>query len=254
MGVPVNRSRVHRVTSVVIRQRDLGEADRVVVLFTRELGKLSAVAKGVKRARSKLAGCLQLFAHVEALLAVGRTLDVVTQVRPLDPCYRLRTDMARYTHASYAAELLDTLLEERAPAPAVFDLLVAVLRGLDGEGDPATLIRGYELKLLSSLGYGPELFTCVSCGTEVEGGRAGFATAEGGVVCARCQRSLGVTPVSPTALRAMRDFAAMPEAELAGRKLSRPAAEELARVLRAFVDYQLPRPLHSTAFLTEART
>jgi DNA repair protein RecO (recombination protein O) len=241
---------LQRVASVVVRQRDLGEADRVAVLFTRDLGKLSAVARGVKRPRSKLAGSLQLFNHLEVLLAAGRTLDVLTQARPLDLFSRLRTDMPRYAHASYVVELLDMLLEERAAAPPLFDLLVAVLRGLDGEGDPATLARGFELKLLTELGYGPELFTCVSCGTEVEGGRAGFSTAEGGLVCERCQRALGVGTVTPTALQAMRDLVQMPEEELVRRKLSRVAREELQRVLRAFVDFHLPRPLHSTAFLT----
>ncbi len=249
----MDRIRLQRVSSVVIRQRDLGEADRIVVLFTRESGKLGAVAKGVKRPRSKLAGALQLFAHVEALLAAGRTLDVVTQARPVEAFPRLRVDLTRYAYASYVAELLDTLLEERASAPPVFDLLVTVLRGLDGEGDPATLARGFELRLLTALGYGPELFTCVSCGTEVEGGRAGFSTAEGGIVCERCQRAMGVGTLSPTGLQAMRDLLQMPEEELARRRLSRAASEELARVLRAFVDYHLPRPLHSTAFLAGGR-
>ncbi len=249
----MDRVRLHRVSSVVIRQRDLGEADRIVVLFTRDSGKLSAVAKGVKRPRSKLAGSVQLFNHLDLLLAAGRTLDIITQVRPVDLFSHLRADVTRYFYASYLVELLDTLVEEHAAAPPLFDLLVAVLRGLDGEGDPPTLARGFELKLLTELGYGPELFTCVSCGTEIEGGHLGFATAEGGVVCARCQRTLGVMALSPTALQAMRDLVRMPPEELAARKLSRAAAQELAHLLRIFVDYHLPRPLRSTQFLSEAR-
>lgn len=244
-----SRRRLYRVSAVVLRQRDLGEADRIVVLYTLERGKLSAVAKGVKRPRSKLAGGLQLFAQAETLLAAGRTLEIVTQARPLDSFYQLRTDLRRFAHASYVAELLDTLTEEHSPDPGLYPLLVSTLKGLNEEGDPATLVRGFELKLLSRLGYGPELHTCVSCGTEIEGGAAGFAIAEGGVVCARCARALGVGLVSPNALRALRDLLRMPLEELARRKLSREAAEELARLLRPFVDYHLPRRLRSAEFL-----
>ena len=219
------------------------------MLFTREQGKLSAVAKGVKRARSKLAGGLQLFAYANVQLAAGRTLEIVTQVQPLDMFYHLRQDMNRYFHACYAAELIEAFIEEGASAADLFELLVIILKGLNEGADPPTLLRGFELKLLFRLGYGPELDTCVSCGVEVEGGPAGFAVAEGGIVCARCARALGVMSVSPTAWRALRELQKMPPEELMSRKLSPAAREELARVMRLFVDYQLPRALHSAAFL-----
>lgn len=243
------RRRLYRVSAVVLRQRDFGEADRIVILYTPERGKLSAIAKGVRRARSKLAAGLQLFTYAHLLLAAGRTLEVITQVRPLDSLYQLRTDMRRFAHASYVAELLDTLTEEHAPDPPLFALLVAALQGINEEGDPATIVRGFELKALSRLGYGPELHTCVSCGTEIEGGVVGFATAEGGVVCARCARSLGLGTITANALRAMRELLQMPPEEMVKRKLSREAGEELARLLRPFVDYHLPRRLRSADFL-----
>jgi DNA repair protein RecO (recombination protein O) len=245
------RVRLYRVTAVVIRQRDLGEADRIVVLYSQEQGKLSAVAKGIKRPRSKMAGGLQLFTHAHLQIAAGRTLGVITQVRPIDQCYSLRTDLPRYAHASYAAELLDVLTEDESPDPVLYELLVGTLKALDEEGDPSTVIRGFELKLLAQLGYAPELESCVACATVVEGGRIGFATAEGGIACARCARELGVGDLSPTALQAMRDLLHLPTAELGRRRLSRPAREELARVLRTYVDYHLPRRLHSTAFLSD---
>ena len=246
----MNRARVYRVEAVVIRQRDLGEADRIITLFARDRGKISAVAKGVKRPRSKFAGALQLFSHLRLLLAAGRTLDVITQLEPIDLFYRLREDMARYAHACYAAELLDVLTEEGAAEPDLFDLLVAVLTALEGGGDPATLIRGYELKLLSRLGYGPELDTCVSCAVEVEGGQAGFAVAEGGLQCPRCARTLGVMTISRPALRAMRELLQMPVEEMATRRLSRAARDELAQIMRPFVDYHVPRPVRCAAFLS----
>jgi len=246
----VTRARVYRASAVVIRQRNLGEADRIVTLFTEERGKLSAVAKGARRPRSKLAAALQLFSHSRVQLAAGRSLEIITQAQPVDLFYHLREDMQRYAHASYIAELTDALTEEGDGDPAIFALLLETLRGLDRAADPATVARAFELKLLSRLGYGPEVMTCVSCGTELEAGPAGFSPAQGGVVCARCLREAGAAPLAPEALAAMRELMGRPMEEIAARRLSRKAKEELERVMRAFVDYRLERPLRSAAFLS----
>lgn len=245
----MRRVRLYRVSSVVIRQRDLAEADRIVTLYTRERGKLSAVAKGVRRARSKLAGGLQLFSLAQVQLAAGRSLQVATQVQPADTFYHLREDMWRYAHACYVAELLDSLVDEEAPDRPLFELLVATLRGLDAGGDPPTLLHGFELRLLSRLGYGPELSVCVICGGDVDAGRAGFSASQGGVVCARCRAGRGAVALAPTALRAMRDLVALPPEEVITRRLSSSARRELQPIMRAFVDYRLARPLRSAEFL-----
>jgi len=241
----------------VIRQHPLGEADRTVVLYTRERGKLSAIAKGVNKPRSKFAAGLQLLCHARIQLAAGRSLEVVTQVQPLDIYYHLREDWARYTHACYIAELLDALTDEQAPDPACFDLLLATLQALNRGGECATLVRGFELKLLAHLGYGPELNACASCGAhlsgqEVTGSRAGFSAAQGGVVCGRCLRARrGGVPLSKAARRAMGDLMQLPPQELAGRRLRAAVRQELAQVMRAFVDYHLARPLRSASFLCD---
>lgn len=246
----MRRVRLYQVSSLVIRQRHLGETDRIVILYTRERGKLSALAKGVNKPRSKFAAGLQLFCHARLQLAAGRSLEVVTQVQPIDTFYHLREEWVRYAHASYVAELLDALTDEQAPDQACFDLLLATLQALDTGGDPATLVRGFELKLLAQLGYSPELNVCVSCAAKVVGSKAGFSAAQGGVVCARCLCAEGVAPLSPGARRAMRDLMHLPPQELAGRRLGSGARRELARVMRTFVDYHLARPLRSAEFLS----
>ena len=245
----MRRVRLYRVSSVVVRQRDLGEADRIVVLYSRERGKLSAVAKGIKRPRSKLAGGLQLFAHARVQLAAGRSLEVVTQVEPIAVFYQLRRDMDRYVHACYLAELLDVVTDEGAPDGAVFDILVAILEALDAGGDPPTLVRAFELKLLARLGYGPEIDVCVACGTQVGKGRAGFSTPQGGVVCGRCLRATGAAALPAAALQAMRDLRRLPPQELADRRLSAAARGELERHMRSFVEYHVGRQLRSAEYL-----
>lgn len=245
----MSRARVYRVSALLIRQRNFGEADRIVTLLTRERGKLSAIAKGVKKARSKFAGGLQLFSLARLQLAVGRSLEVVTQVEPTAGFYHLREDLGRFAHASYLCELVDVLTEEQAPDSAIFDLLVAALGALDAGGDPPTVTRGFELKLLTHLGYGPEMNTCVACGTEVEGGEAGFSAAEGGILCQSCRRGQGAPELGAGTLAAMRDLIRLPLEELAGRRLKAGVQQELERIMRAYVDYRLERPLRSTALL-----
>jgi len=246
----MSRSRLYRVSGIIIRQRNLGEADRIVVLFTRERGKLSAVARGVKRVRSKLAGSLQLFCHGRFLLAAGRSLDVVTQIQLADSFPHLREDLERLAHASYVCELVDALIEEGAFDDVIYDLLVAALRALDEGGEPATIVRTFELKLLTLLGYGPEADICVSCGVEVEGGEAGFSPQEGGILCHRCRAAQGLSVIAAGVMRAMRDMIELPMEELAKRRLTAAVRQELERVMRAYVDYRLERPLKSAEFLT----
>ena len=244
-----SRPRLYRVSAVVIRLRNLGEADRIVTLFTRERGKLSAVAKGVKRSRSKLAGGLQLFCHSHVQLARGRSLEVVTQVQSADVFYHVRENLDTYSHACYVAELLSLCTEEDAPDHFLFELLLGTLRGLNAGADAPTVARAFELKLMTRLGYGPETEVCVACGEALPKGAVGFSAARGGVVCRKCLPSTGAAPLSGAALTAMRELICMPLSDAAQRRLAAGPGRELARLVRAFVDYRLDRRPESAAFL-----
>jgi DNA repair protein RecO (recombination protein O) len=250
----VSRLRSYPVSAVILRQRELGEADRILILYTRERGKLSAVAKGVRRPRSKFAASLQLFSRAQVQLAAGRTLEVVTQARALDICYQLRTDMARYAHASYVAELLDAVTEEGLADPPLFELLVETLSALDSGGEPTTLVRAFELKLLGRLGYGPELASCASCGAEIGGKARGFSATQGGVLCGKCLAAAGGgTPLSAGAARALRELRELATQELAGKRMNERTRQEVGRLMKAYLPFHIGRELRSAAFLEPAR-
>jgi DNA repair protein RecO (recombination protein O) len=239
------------VSAVVIRQRELGEADRILVLYTRERGKLSAVAKGVRRPRSRLAGSLQLFCQAEVQLAAGRSLEVATQARAVDAFYHLRDDMARYSHASYLAELLDAVTEEGLADPGLFELLVGTLSALDSGADPTTLTRAFELKLLGRLGYGPELESCASCAAQIGAKARGFSVTQGGVLCARCLASGGGAQLSAAGLRALRDLRDLETDRLAPRRLNAATRQEVGRLMKAYLAFHIGRELRSAVFLTD---
>ena len=161
----------YRDEAVVLRTHKLGEADRIITMLSRHRGKLRAVAKGVRRTTSKFGARLEPFSHVDLQFAVGRTLDVVTQVESLDAFGEpLTGNYPAYTAGQVMLETADRLVvEENEPAVQQYLLLVGALRVLDrGTSDgprPATMILdSYLLRALAVAGYAPSFFDCARCG------------------------------------------------------------------------------------------
>src|SRR5207253_1529283 len=159
----VTRQRLYRTPAVILKRMDLGEADRIVTLYTRDVGKVRAVAKGVRRAVSRSAGHLEPFTLSDVLFAVGRELDVISQADSLEAFRGVREDLELTTHAYYLAEVVDLLTEDRMENRAVFDVLVDGLHNLGAAAEARLVLIVFQLKLLDALGYRPELRECVSC-------------------------------------------------------------------------------------------
>lgn len=189
----MTRQRLYRTPAVILKRMDLGEADRIVTLFSRDEGKVRAVAKGVRRTTSRSAGHLEPFTLSDVLLAVGRELDVVSQADTLDAFREIRENLDLTTHAFYLTELVDLLTEERSENRAVYDILLEGLRSLRASTDARLVLITFHLQLLEALGYRPELRECVNCRALIEPDRNHFSALLGGVVCPSCG------PAEPTA-------------------------------------------------------
>jgi DNA repair protein RecO (recombination protein O) len=159
----VAQERSFRVEAVVLRHSDWGEADRMLVLFTLELGKVRTIAKGVRKARSRKAGHLEPFTRSSLLLARGREMLLVTQAETLEPFTLLRDDLLLTTYASYVVELLDRFTYEEGENRAIYALLSETLARLANGIDPDLAVRFYEIRLLDLLGFRPQLFHCMNC-------------------------------------------------------------------------------------------
>ena len=187
--------RLYRDRAVVLRQHKLGEADRIVTLLTREHGLVRAVAKGVRRTRSKFGARLEPFAHIDVQLHPGRNLDIVTQVQAIDAfATDIVSDYGRYTCACAVLETAERLAgEERAPAPALHQLTVAALRAVADGGRPRELVLdSYLLRAMAIAGWAPALIECARCAAP--GPHRAFHIAAGGSVCVHCRPSGSVTP------------------------------------------------------------
>ena len=179
----------------MLRQHKLGEADRIVTLLTLEHGLVRAVAKGVRRTRSKFGARLEPFAHIDVQLYPGRNLDVVTQVQAIDSfASDIVSEYGRYTCGCAVLETAERLAgEERAPAPALHRLTVAALRAVaDGVRPRELVLDAYLLRAMGIAGWAPALTDCARCAAP--GPHRAFHVAAGGSVCMHCRPSGSVTP------------------------------------------------------------
>lgn len=180
----------------MIRRFNLGEADRIVTLISPDRGKLRAVARGVRKIKSRQAGHLELFCETEVMLAEGRNLDVLTSARLINHWPELTTDYERAGLAYLLAELIDRLVDEAEPSPELYEAAIAAYAALADGTAPTTVELFFKLRLLSALGYRPGLTACVVCRRPFEVAKQyWFSPHLGGIVDATC-RSADAMPIS----------------------------------------------------------
>ncbi|MGI8624799.1 MAG: DNA repair protein RecO [Solirubrobacteraceae bacterium] len=177
-----------KTEAIVLRSIRYGEADRIVHLYTPHRGRVSAIAKGVRKARSRFGGRLEPFFRIEGVFHVGRSdLLTVTSVSTLAPHARLREGAAALDVAARCCDAVSRLFATEDPHPGVYHLLANELALLDAEPAHATAANGvaFRLKLLLAAGLAPQLSACASCGETEQ--LSGFSGAAGGVVCPSCE-------------------------------------------------------------------
>lgn len=251
----MNLPRSFRVEAVVLRHADWGEADRLLTFFTREHGKLRALAKGARKLLSRKAGHLEPFTHVTVQLARGRELPIVSQVETLEAYLPIREDLVRTGYAAYVLELLDRFTyAEEGNSPAIFRILTETLARIASEPDGWRAVRYYEMRLLDFLGFRPKLFECANCGTEIQPVDQFFSPAAGGVICPACGNGLpGLWRVEVETLKYLRHFQ---RSSYAGAARAQPDAESQKQVealMQGFFTYLLERELLTPGFLKRVK-
>lgn len=214
----------------------MGERDRLLGLFTWERGKLSAVAPGARKIKSKLAAGVDYFTCASLLLYQGKSLYTVTQLEVETAFRNISTNAEGYAYGIYFCELLEKLVEEGEPHPAIFNLLWECWHCLEHGGfDPEILARYYELKLLSLLGYHPHVKDCLYCGDSR--GPFFWSANSGGIFCARCRPPDTVIFSISGGCRAVADrlLRASAFAEIPGLRMTEPQKKELQNFTRQFL-------------------
>ena len=246
--------RLYRVEAIVIRRRDWGEADRLLTLYTRERGKIQAVAKGARKPTSRKAGHVELFARTRLLVAHSRSIDIVTQAETIESHRLFRENLEAATLAHYFAELLDLFTGETQSDEALFDLIRSAFTWLCEAGDLRLVPRYYELHLLELAGFRPELHNCPVCSKLLEAADSFFSPAQGGVLCRACGPGRrDAHSLSLSAFKVLRYGQTRDWDRFRRLRLTPPLHAEVENTLYQYLVFLLERNLKSVEFLRQLR-
>ncbi|GAB4547619.1 MAG: DNA repair protein RecO [Anaerolineales bacterium] len=229
----------------------MGEADRLLTLYTRERGKLRVIAKGARKISSRKGGHLEPFTYVSLQLAQGRDLMIVTQAETVNPFLGIGATLIKTGYAAYALELLDRLMYEDARADApTFNLLVETLSRIEKEADAWTAVRYYEMRLLDHAGFRPQLFECANCARAILPEDQFFSINGGGVICPRCGAGIpNLAHISLEALKYLRHFQRSSYREAARARPDEETRLEVETLMRKYFEYVLERQLNTPEFM-----
>ena len=231
-----------RATGIVLRKTKLGEADNIVTFVTADRGKVRAVAKGVRKTKSRFGGRLEPLSHVSLLLYEGRNLDVINQVETIEHFRNVREDLDRLAGAHSMLEAVDAVLQEDDEDPRIAQMLLGALRTLEA-GPSQLVVPAFFLKLLSHIGFRPVLDACVSCGADEP--LVSFDPMEGGVLCRSCARG---TRITPDALALLRRILGGDLVSVLAEPPSQ-AGFEVTHLATAALEHQLERRMRSVGIL-----
>jgi DNA repair protein RecO (recombination protein O) len=254
---------LYRDDGIVLRTHKLGEADRIITILTRRTGRVRAVAKGVRRTRSRFGARLEPFTHVDLLLYTGRSLDVITQAETVRPYGEpLAADYPRYTSGTAMLEAAERFTPvEKEPSIRQFLLLVGGLRALGEQAhDPRLVLDAYLLRTLAVAGYAPALDECAVCGTldpvadpdagpRASTGSRVFSVPAGGLTCRTCRPPGAATP-SVASIALLR---ALLRGDWAHADASQPRhREECSGLVAAYVQWHLEHSIRSLRHVEHA--
>jgi DNA repair protein RecO (recombination protein O) len=251
----VTKPRVYRTEAIILKAFDYGEADRILTVYTPHLGKLRAIAKGVRRTKSRMSGHLDLFTRSSLLVAVGRQLDIVSQADTLESYRPLREDLSRIGYAHYVCELVDAFAGEQQANFPLYALIAETLRRVADADDLALVTRSFEVQLLGLTGFRPQLVRCLQCGEEIRPEANRFSARLGGVLCPACGASDQSAPaITAGALKVMRNLQGNDAAMVRVRNLAPELHREVERHLHDYLVYRLEARPRSLAFLDRLRS
>lgn len=241
-----------KTLGITIKRIDLGEADRLLTIFTYELGKVRAVVRGAKKLLSKLAGHVEPLSETSFQLHEGKSFYTVTGAELQSSFTTIRDDLSKTGLALSFLESIDSLTAEDEPHMVVYNQLVESLNVLE-ESDQSLTDRllkvHFTLKLLSELGYLPELTCCVSCHQPLVPSDNRFSSHLGGVVGAECQhQDFEAIKLSDTAIKGMRLFLDQPVTVSERLKVEKGVLRELEDTIENYLHYHVGRELHSANF------
>ncbi len=242
--------RSYHCEALTLKKFPMGEADLLVTLYTRENGKVRAIARGARRSNSKLVGHFEPLTQVKLSLAQGRDLDYISQAQVLSGFASLKDNLGAITKGLYLAELVDGFGSEANPNQPLYRLVIDALHAIEADPDSDLPLRFFELHLLQVSGLMPELYRCVECRNSLTPGRHRFSPNLGGTLCLDCNPTdARLCPLSLRALKVLRLLHRTRMAELPTLTMNAALARELRALLGITIQYWLDKEIQSNSFL-----
>lgn len=248
------RSREYQTEAIIIKKTKLGEADRILTMYTPGLGKIQGVAKGVRRPKSKLSGHLELLTYSQVTLALGHNLDTITGSQTINSFTPLKTDLWLTSYGLYVIELVNQFTAEHVVDEKLFKLLLDTLQNLCQTNNRELLLRYFELHLLNEAGYRPQLQECVTCHKILEPVANSFCARIGGTLCPTCGANQPFArPISVDALKVLRFIQRNNYGAVGRLKINLALSRELEEITRSYLKYLLEREVRAANWLDELK-
>jgi DNA repair protein RecO (recombination protein O) len=246
----MSKPRNYQTEAIIIKKIKLGEADRILTLYTPHLGKIQAVAKGVRRPKSKMAGHLELLTHSLISLARGRNLDTITGSQTINSFLPLKSDLELTACALYTLEMGEQFTPDSAENYPLFQLLLETMHHLCLGSQNDLSLRYFELQLLNLVGYRPELLECACCHSPLTPVTNSFSPKTGGVLCPGCRTEHPFAyPLSVNALKVLRWLQSGDYHAASKLRVTPGLSREVKELIRHYTRYLLERDVRSTAWL-----
>jgi len=228
---------------------NFGEADRILTILTERFGKIKAIAKGVRKIKSKMAGSLEPFMVLEMQLHEGKTFFIVTGSIIQNEFPELHKNLSKTSQAFYIGEIADKLLQENQKVNNVFQIFCDALREIENSGSDF-LLRIYELRIIEAAGFKPEFYSCIHCKNEITPKDNYWDSIEGGIICGNCQQRFHHGKrISDDLIKVFRLIDKGQYEILKKIKLQKEIEAEAEVILKEYIESILEREIRSEKFM-----
>ena len=242
---------LYRTDAIVLGHRNLGEADKILTLFSPEKGKIHAVARGVRRPRNPILAGSQLFTYSNFLIMEGKSLDNISQCEIKESFYRIRQDLKSMAYGLYFAELLRASTPMEDKNGELFRFFLKTMYLIQKWSNKELLGRIYEIKLMAIQGFTPEVFYCIGCGERVFD-KIKFSVSKGGVFCNNCYKEdINSININSETLKMLQNMLRMTYEELENINVKSYTENQLKNILHLFICHHIDRKLKTTQFIKD---
>ena len=236
---------------IILKRVDFGEADRLITIFTKNRGKITSLAKGIRRIESRRGGHVDLLNKSKLFFAEGKGLPILTEAEAINTYKNLKKDLKKVGHAYYLAELTHQFFHDQQDNYKVYEILSESLDLLDRDSNnrAENIVRAFELKILSLAGYSPQLFHCIKCRNKLLPTENFLSPEAGGILDKSCANgSLLIKPISPEEIKLMRFSHEKSLNEAVKLNVSDKLMNDLKAQMKFYLEYILEKELYSANF------